>query len=108
MDPDRFPPTGGPYLSFVSRPASPPPSGAHRLPLAFVLATLVIDAMGIGLILPVMPDLIREVNGGSLAQAAVWGGILATAFAVRGRLRKSFPEASARPRWPRFRRSSAG
>lgn len=59
-----------------------PRPGANRLPLAFVLMTLVIDAMGIGLILPVMPDLIREVNGGSLAQAAVWGGILATGFAV--------------------------
>lgn len=38
--------------------------------------------MGIGLIIPVMPDLIREVNGGTLASAAVWGGILATSFAV--------------------------
>ena len=41
-----------------------------------------IDAMGIGLIIPVMPDLIREVSGGTLAQAAIWGGILATTFAV--------------------------
>ena len=38
--------------------------------------------MGIGLIIPVMPDLIQEVNGGTLASAAVWGGILATSFAV--------------------------
>ena len=41
-----------------------------------------IDAMGIGLILPVMPDLIIDVHGGTLANAAVWGGILSTAFAV--------------------------
>ena len=41
-----------------------------------------IDAMGIGLILPVMPDLIEEVHGGTLAQAAVWGGILSAGFAV--------------------------
>ncbi|WP_068109777.1 TCR/Tet family MFS transporter [Tropicimonas marinistellae] len=61
---------------------NPPPTGDHRLPLAFILATLVIDAMGIGLILPVMPELIGEVHGGSLAEAAVWGGILATGFAV--------------------------
>lgn len=54
----------------------------RRLPIIFILVTLVIDAMGIGLILPVMPDLIREVNGGDLAQAAVWGGILSTSFAV--------------------------
>ncbi|AGI69413.1 putative class C tetracycline resistance protein [Octadecabacter antarcticus 307] len=48
----------------------------------FILITLTLDAMGIGLILPVMPDLIREVNGGTLGTAAIWGGILATTFAV--------------------------
>ena len=53
-----------------------------RLPKAFILTTVVIDAMGIGLILPVMPDLIREVRGTDLGSAAVWGGVLATAFAV--------------------------
>ena len=53
-----------------------------RLPVAFILATVLIDAMGVGLILPVMPELIREVRGADLGQAAVWGGLLATAFAV--------------------------
>lgn len=53
-----------------------------RLPVVFILITVVIDAMGIGLILPVMPDLIRETTGGTLAQAAVWGGILSTVFAA--------------------------
>lgn len=37
----------------------------------FILITLTLDAMGIGLILPVMPDLIREVNGGTLGTAAI-------------------------------------
>ncbi|SHE83194.1 MFS transporter, DHA1 family, tetracycline resistance protein [Ruegeria intermedia] len=41
-----------------------------------------IDAMGIGLIMPIMPQLIVEVQGGSLASAAIWGGILSTAFAA--------------------------
>lgn len=53
-----------------------------RLPVFFIFLTIVLDAMGIGLIMPVMPDLIREVEGGSLAQAAIWGGVLATSFAV--------------------------
>ena len=53
-----------------------------RLPVTFILINVLLDAMGIGLIIPVMPDLIREVNGGTLASAAVWGGILATSFAV--------------------------
>ncbi len=49
---------------------------------AFILINLVLDAMGIGLILPVMPDLITEIQGGTLGNAALWGGILATTFAV--------------------------
>ncbi|PSL19947.1 TCR/Tet family MFS transporter [Shimia abyssi] len=53
-----------------------------RLPVLVILATVVIDAMGIGLILPVMPDLIQEVAGGDIAQAAIWGGILSAVFAV--------------------------
>ena len=38
--------------------------------------------MGIGLIVPVMPDLIQEVDGGDLATAVLWGGVLSTSFAV--------------------------
>ena len=53
-----------------------------RLPVVFILITVMIDAMGIGLILPVMPALILEVEGGSLARAALWGGVLSTGFAV--------------------------
>ena len=54
----------------------------NRLPLTFILITVVIDSMGIGLILPVMPDLIQEVEGHDLGMAAVWGGILTTIFAA--------------------------
>lgn len=53
-----------------------------RLPIIFILLTVVIDSMGVGLIMPVMPELIREVGAGDLGQAAVWGGVLATVFAV--------------------------
>ena len=55
---------------------------ARRRAISFILVTLVLDAMGIGLILPVMPDLLEEITGGTLARAAIWGGILSTAFAV--------------------------
>jgi len=53
-----------------------------QLPLFFILTTVVLDAMGIGLIMPVMPGLIREVQQVSLSDAAIWGGILAAVFAV--------------------------
>jgi DHA1 family tetracycline resistance protein-like MFS transporter len=53
-----------------------------RLPMIFILLTVVLDSMGIGLIMPVMPDLIQSLEGGDLGQAALWGGVLATIFAV--------------------------
>lgn len=59
-------------------PAAPAP----RLALTFILITVALDAIGIGLIFPVMPDLIEAVTGGGLSQAALWGGLLSTSFAV--------------------------
>lgn len=53
-----------------------------KLAILFLLITVVIDAMGIGLIMPVMPDLIRELLDTDLSEAAVWGGILSASFAV--------------------------
>ncbi|HAB39757.1 MAG: TCR/Tet family MFS transporter [Tateyamaria sp.] len=53
-----------------------------KLSVVFILITVLLDAMGIGLIVPVMPDLIQEVDGGDLATAALWGGVLSTSFAV--------------------------
>ncbi len=53
-----------------------------RLPITFILISVVLDSMGIGLIMPVMPDLIQEVEGAGISDAAVWGGILATIFAA--------------------------
>jgi DHA1 family tetracycline resistance protein-like MFS transporter len=56
--------------------------GSTRLPLAAIFLLFVVDAMGVGLMFPVMPDLIREVTGQSLSNAALWGGVMATSFAV--------------------------
>lgn len=53
-----------------------------RLPILFILITVTIDAMGIGLILPVMPELIEEIRGTSLSDAALWGGVLSATYAV--------------------------
>lgn len=68
-----------PGLGSAQRYLNPVPM---RLPFLFVLCTVMIDAMGIGLVLPIMPELIVEVQGGSLANAAIWGGVLSTAFAT--------------------------
>ena len=69
-----------------TRPRGQRPGAATRVPnrfaIAFILITVVIDSMGIGLIMPVMPDLIRELRGTGLSEAALWGGVLAASFAV--------------------------
>lgn len=54
----------------------------NRLPILFILITVMIDAMGIGLIMPVMPKLIQQVEGGDIGNAAIWGGVLSTSFAM--------------------------
>jgi DHA1 family tetracycline resistance protein-like MFS transporter len=38
--------------------------------------------MGIGIIMPVMPDLLRELRNTDLSEAALWGGVLSSSFAV--------------------------
>ncbi|EYD71572.1 Tetracycline efflux protein TetA [Rubellimicrobium mesophilum DSM 19309] len=53
-----------------------------RSPLPFLLATLFLDAVGIGLVAPVMPDLIAGVEGGDIGDVALWGGLLTTAYAL--------------------------
>ncbi|MFO6464480.1 TCR/Tet family MFS transporter [Jannaschia sp. KMU-145] len=58
------------------------PGAGPTLPVIFIVATIVIEAMGIGLILPVMPSLLREIQGADLAQAAIWGGVLSSSYAL--------------------------
>ncbi|MBF9029243.1 MFS transporter [Rhodobacterales bacterium HKCCE3408] len=53
------------------------PSG----PFLFILATLMIDAIGIGIVFPIMPDLMLRVGAGDIADGALWAGILMAAYA---------------------------
>ena len=57
-------------------------AGPSRHAVVFIFITLLIDNMGVGLILPVMPDLVAELTGGSYGQAALWGGYLTFSFAL--------------------------
>jgi MFS transporter, DHA1 family, tetracycline resistance protein len=57
-------------------------SGRSDPAVAVVVITLTLDAIGFGLIMPVMPALLQEVSGGDLAQAALWAGVLMGGFAV--------------------------
>ncbi|MBM4186236.1 MAG: TCR/Tet family MFS transporter [Gemmatimonadetes bacterium] len=49
--------------------------------LGFILVTLLIDVMGLGIIIPVMPKLITHLTGGTISDAARWGGWMTFAYA---------------------------
>jgi DHA1 family tetracycline resistance protein-like MFS transporter len=59
----------------VSRPA-----GKHAL--AFVVVTVLLDIVGFGLIIPVLPRLLVELTGDTVSQAAIDGGWLAFVYAA--------------------------
>lgn len=67
--------TGAPDLS----PAPASPSLGAR---AVIYATILLDAIGMGLIYPLMPDLMARVGAPDLGAAAVQGGLLLTAYAA--------------------------
>lgn len=53
-----------------------------KAPLIFIFITLLVDVIGIGIIIPVIPTLIQQLTGEGLADAAVWGGLLMFSFAI--------------------------
>ena len=48
----------------------------------FVFLTVLINMIGFGVIMPVMPQLIMEITGDGLAEAARWGGKLSFVYAL--------------------------
>ncbi|HLR49977.1 MAG TPA: MFS transporter, partial [Candidatus Sphingobacterium stercoripullorum] len=49
--------------------------------LIFIFITVVIDTIGLGIIIPVLPSLIKELIGGDLSEASRYGGWLMFAYA---------------------------
>lgn len=50
--------------------------------VAFILATLGLDALGIGLVIPIVPALVRMLSGLGAGQAAGWVGALVATYAA--------------------------
>lgn len=49
--------------------------------LGFIFVTVLIDVIGFGIIIPVMPALIRQLTGGDISTASSYGGLLMFAYA---------------------------
>ena len=57
--------------------------GKPNWTLLVIIITVMIDSMGIGIIIPVTPALLLDVlPAASMAEAAIWGGILTSLFSV--------------------------
>ena len=55
----------------------------HRKPaLSFIFITLLLDIIGFGLLIPILPKLIEQMEGGNVAAAAQKVGLLTLAYAV--------------------------
>ncbi len=50
--------------------------------LGFIFITLLIDVTGLGIIIPVLPNLIAELIGGTISEAAIYGGWLMFSYAI--------------------------
>ncbi|MBL4863386.1 MAG: MFS transporter, partial [Rhodobiaceae bacterium] len=53
-----------------------------RNAMAFVLITVMIDTIGFGIIIPVLPRLVMELTGEPISAAAGYGGVMLFAFAA--------------------------
>ena len=63
--------------------ASKSPNRKSSWTLVIVVMTVMIDSMGIGIVIPVTPALLMDVlPSATMAEAAVWGGILTSIFSV--------------------------
>ncbi len=55
---------------------------SRKAALSFIFITLLLDVIGIGLIIPVFPQLIEQLIGGNISQASQWSGWLTFAYAI--------------------------
>ncbi|MFT6038129.1 MAG: DHA1 family tetracycline resistance protein-like MFS transporter [Candidatus Azotimanducaceae bacterium] len=54
----------------------------NRYALLFIFFTALLDSIGFGIIMPVIPGLLMEVSGGDLSSSARFGGLLMFCFAI--------------------------
>jgi DHA1 family tetracycline resistance protein-like MFS transporter len=54
----------------------------RKASLTFIFITILVDVIGIGIIIPVIPALIQDLGGGTISDASFIGGMLMASFAV--------------------------
>lgn len=57
-------------------------TSVRRAAFIFIFITVALDILAFGIVIPVLPRLIREMSGGDFVSAADWVGIISTVYAV--------------------------
>jgi len=57
-------------------------SASKKSALSFIFITLLLDVTGICIIMPVLPQLIKQLINGSISEASQWSGFLTFAYAL--------------------------
>ena len=65
----------------MAEPATETPTAPGRAAVAFILVTVLLDVMALGLVIPVLPKLVESMAG-STQRAAVTFGVFGTAWAL--------------------------
>lgn len=55
---------------------------SNKPALSFIFITMLVDIIGLGIILPVLPALIQELTGGTISDASQYGGWMMFAYAI--------------------------
>lgn len=56
--------------------------GSRKAAVSFIFITILLDVIGLGLIIPVFPQLIEELVQGGISEASQWSGLLTFAYAM--------------------------
>ena len=60
----------------------PEPKPKRRAAMIFILVTVFIDILRLGIIIPVLPELVKSFVGGSTAMAGRYVGVIAASYAL--------------------------
>lgn len=58
------------------------PGQPRQAAIAFILLTLFVDILGIGIVIPVLPKLVKQFVGGDAALAGFYVGVIGTSYAL--------------------------
>ncbi|RDI97251.1 MFS transporter [Dyella solisilvae] len=65
----------------MDQPAATDFQPRRRAAIVLIYITVVLDMLGFGIVIPVLPHLVEQLAGGGISNAAWWVGVFATVFA---------------------------